>query len=352
MAAARILVFGAGAIGQWVGARLALAGHSVTLLVRPRQQEAIQKQGIVLKTSQGTWRVKTVQAATDAAELARSERFEWIFVTTKAYDAESAMRAIGPLVDGQVQVVMFQNGLGSEEYAARTVGADRTWICSVTKALAVPDAGTVQEMNLKSGVAIAPYEPGRSSDGLKAVFTGSQIPVLWHDSKLAVKWSKLLLNILGNAVCAIVDQSTAAVFGHTGLFHLEAKAFREAVKVMQAQELEFVALPGYPVPLLKTVMVSLPELILQPLMKRRLAEARGEKVPSLRLDMQKSPPRSEVQYLNGAIAVAGARLGVRTPANTFITDTLQGIVDGTIAWDTYRKKPDVLWEAWRTSRQR
>ena len=42
----RILIFGAGAVGQGVGAFLAAAGHSVTLLLRRRYRDALSQQGL------------------------------------------------------------------------------------------------------------------------------------------------------------------------------------------------------------------------------------------------------------------------------------------------------------------
>ena len=111
---------------------------------------------------------------------------------------------------------------------------------------------------------------------------------------------------------------------------------------MERKGLSFLKLPGYPVPMLKTAMTTIPITLLQPLMKKRMAEGRGRKDPSLRLDMQKNPPRSEVRYLNGAVVAAGQAVGVETPANDFLTRTLEGIVSGEIPWDRYRKTTEDL----------
>ncbi len=350
--AARILVFGAGAIGQWIGSRLAYTGQDVTLLVRPRQAEVINRDGVLLRENGQSHHVKSLRAATSVADLASmAAPFDWIFITVKGYDVETAVRDLRPLLGGTTRVLLFQNGLGTEGPAVGAVGGERVFICSVTKALRNPEPGVVEETNRKSGVGLAPYLPQTSTDALEAVFRASGIPHLVHPRYKDVKWSKLLLNILGNAVCAITDLSTAAVFNHRGLFHLEARAFREAVEVMRAEGCAVVALPGYPVPLLKGVMTSLPQVVLQPLMARRMAEGRGDKVPSLRLDMGKTPPRSEVRYLNGAVVAEGATAGVRTTANAFITETLTAIVDGNIDWDTYRRKPDALYQAYRRYRE-
>ena len=85
---ARVLVFGAGAIGQWIGCRMALAGHAVTLLVRPAQCSAMEKQGVVLKEGGRQHVVRSLKAASDVRKLGQ---FDWVFLTTKAYDVARAL---------------------------------------------------------------------------------------------------------------------------------------------------------------------------------------------------------------------------------------------------------------------
>ena len=50
----KILVLGAGAIGGYVGGRLQQGGADVTFLVRPARSEALQRDGLVIKSTKGT----------------------------------------------------------------------------------------------------------------------------------------------------------------------------------------------------------------------------------------------------------------------------------------------------------
>ena len=45
----KLLVFGAGAIGTYIGGSLALAGHSVTFTEQPKVAEELQKRGLRLE---------------------------------------------------------------------------------------------------------------------------------------------------------------------------------------------------------------------------------------------------------------------------------------------------------------
>ena len=58
----KILILGAGAIGGYVGGRLHQSGADVTFLVREKRNEALQRDGLVIKSTKGdvTQKVKTV----------------------------------------------------------------------------------------------------------------------------------------------------------------------------------------------------------------------------------------------------------------------------------------------------
>ena len=86
----RILVVGAGAIGGYFGARLLEAGRDVTFLVRPKRREAIERDGLVIKSTKGdvTQKVKTVLKANEGGP------YDIVLLTPKAYDLDSAIEAL------------------------------------------------------------------------------------------------------------------------------------------------------------------------------------------------------------------------------------------------------------------
>jgi 2-dehydropantoate 2-reductase len=88
---------------------------------------------------------------------------------------------------------------------------------------------------------------------------------------------------------------------------------REALAVMRARRLRPVDLPGAPVPLL-AVATAFPEPIARFALGRVVGSARGGKDPSLR-GAVKLGGLTEVGWLNGAVARAGAQSGVPTPVN-------------------------------------
>jgi len=117
----KILVLGAGGIGGYFGGRLAQAGADVTFLVRPRRREQLERDGLVVESPLGDFRlpVKTV--------LAEGLRpgYDVVLFTCKAYDLDSAMDAIAPAVAGDAAVIPMLNGIAHFDRLDARFGRER-----------------------------------------------------------------------------------------------------------------------------------------------------------------------------------------------------------------------------------
>jgi 2-dehydropantoate 2-reductase len=113
---------------------------------------------------------------------------------------------------------------------------------------------------------------------------------------------------------------------------------------MKAQGIKPVSLPGYPVVWLARLLSArrLPMPATRAILRPFMVSGRGTKMPSLQIDLANNQPISEVGVLNGAIVEAGEQCGIPTPANRALTDILNGIVSGDLAWEDYQNQPEKL----------
>jgi len=114
----KLLVLGAGGIGGYFGGRLAQAGTDVTFLVRPKRREQIEREGLRIESPLGDAQIK---ARTVLAEELRPG-YDLVLFTCKAYDLDSAMDAIAPVMDGTCAVVPMLNGIAHLEKLAERFG--------------------------------------------------------------------------------------------------------------------------------------------------------------------------------------------------------------------------------------
>jgi 2-dehydropantoate 2-reductase len=330
-------VFGAGAVGGMLGARLALCDHPVTFLARPHLAAAFQRQGLRITGDGPSGWLQHAKVITEPEHELQSNPPDVILLTVKAYDCEAAANTLQRSTGQRpIPVVSLLNGVGNEQTLADKLGAAHVIPATLTTAVQMQEPGVFQ-VERRRGLGLASGHP--VVDALDHNLTGAGIPVRRYANAAAMKWSKVLTNIVSNASSAILGWPPAMIFAHKGVATLEIQALREAVRVIRRQGLHPVNLPGVPVAWLCRAL-ALPASILRPVMGRIVASGRGDKLPSFNYDIARG--RSEVEWLNGAVVRSGRELNVPTPANRVLTDTLLELVKEQREPAYYRGKPERL----------
>jgi 2-dehydropantoate 2-reductase len=103
----KLCIYGAGAIGGYMAAKLAKAGADVSLVARGPHLKAMQEKGLTLIEEGGTWSVP-VRAAADPAELGPQD---YVVITLKAHSVPAAVAPMQPLIGPDTTVVMGVNGV-------------------------------------------------------------------------------------------------------------------------------------------------------------------------------------------------------------------------------------------------
>ena len=102
-------IVGAGAIGGYLGAKLALAGEEVTFIARNRNLAAINARGMTLHLPDGTTeQAKNVRAVQDAAEAGPQDV---VLLTTKAHQLLDLVPGMQALFGPETMVVSMVNGI-------------------------------------------------------------------------------------------------------------------------------------------------------------------------------------------------------------------------------------------------
>lgn len=105
----KIAIIGAGAIGGYVGAKLALAGEDVTCMARGANLQAIRSHGIKLIMSDGSVQVASNVKATD--DYAAAGPQDLVILAVKAHQVEAVANDVPKLFGADTVVVTMQNGI-------------------------------------------------------------------------------------------------------------------------------------------------------------------------------------------------------------------------------------------------
>src|SRR5215216_4279777 len=343
----KVLVFGAGAIGTYIGGSLALAGQQVVFLEQPKVVEELRQRGLRLDLTLDKRRQVQDASRVDPAsfvivstleEALRYGPFDVALFALKSFDTEAALAGIRPYADKMPPILCLSNGVSNEPAIAAVLGKDKVIYGTVTSAIGRRAAGDIVLERLR-GVGIAKGHPlsEKLNSALDKAYLNSQL----FENANGMKWSKMLTNLMANPTSAILDMTAAEVFANRDLYKIEIDMLRECLAVMKAQGFEAVDLPGTPVSMF-AYATTLPIWVSKPLLSRAAGAGRGAKMPSFHIDLHSGRGKSEVQYLHGAVVRAGEQCNVPTPVNKVLTQTLLALTNKDIPLEEFAHKPEKL----------
>jgi len=357
----KILTFGAGAIGTYIGGSLALAGNHVVFVEQPAVAEELRQRGLRLDLTLDQRR-KTKEAfvlppsafviANSLEDALKFWPFDVALFALKSFDTPAALEGMKPFADKIPPILCLSNGVDNEPTIAAALreasprdGADKVIYGTVTSATGRRAAGDIVLEKLR-GIGIAAGNP--LSEKLVSAFNAAYLNAQLFEDAAAMKWSKMMTNLIANPTSAILDMTAKQIFANKKLYKLEIDMLRECLAVMDAQGIEVVDLPKTPVRALAFAVES-PLWLSKPFLGRAAGSGRGAKMPSFHIDLHSGRGKSEVDYLHGAIVRAGAKANVPTPVNKLLTETLLALTNKEIPLEEYAGKPEKLLEKLKAS---
>ncbi|MBI4762171.1 MAG: ketopantoate reductase family protein [Chloroflexota bacterium] len=343
----KVLTFGAGAIGTYIGGSLALAGHPLVFVEQPKVVEELRRRGMRLDLTLDKRR-KTNEASLlepssfvivgSLEEALRYGPFDVALFALKSFDTPAALEGIKPFADKMPPILCLSNGVANEPAIAQALGADKVIYGTVTSAIGRRGAGDIVLEKLR-GVGIAKGHP--LSEKLNDAFNRAYLNSRLYDDAASMKWSKMLTNLIANPTSAILDMTAAEIFANKDLYRIEIAMLKECLAVMEAQGLKVVDLPGTPVRAL-AFATKLPLWLSKPFLSKAAGAGRGAKMPSFHIDLHSGRGKSEVDYLHGEVVRAGEKYNVPTPVNKVLTETLLALTRGEIPLEEFARKPERL----------
>ena len=304
----RVCIVGAGSVGGVLGARLAAAGHTVSLVARGEHLAAIRGEGLGVKDADGVQRFRLAVSA-DPGDFGPQDA---VFVALKAYSIGPMLPRLGALLTPDTAVITAINGIpwwyfcraGGRFDGARVECLD-------------PDGAMIRALDPKhlvgcvvhaSAEVIAPglvhHTSGRTFilgelDGamtprLRAI--GAAIDGAGLEARLSERirddvWTKLIGNTSFNPVAALTGALMSEINANPALIALIRRMMVEAMEVAAA--------------LGARINVSIDERL-------GLARKLGAAKVSMHQDIEKGRPL-EVDAIVAAVGELGRKCGVATP---------------------------------------
>jgi 2-dehydropantoate 2-reductase len=290
-------MYGAGAIGATIGARLFEAGHEVVLIARGEHARVMERDGLRFGTPAGEATLR-IPIAEHPANIAWRDD-DVVLLTMKGQDTASALLDLNAAAPERIAVVCAQNGVENERAALRRF-ANVHAMCimlpatylepGVVYAHGVPNTGILDLGRYPGGIDELDVRIAHDLEGAHFSSEPREDVMRW-------KYTKLLMN-LGNALEAACGRSAreSALFARA---KTEALACFEAAGIAYASDEEDAARRN-----------------------GRLAIHSGGAVQhrggSSWQSLERGTGSIEVDYLNGEVVLIGRIAGVPTPVNAML----------------------------------
>ena len=322
----RFIIHGAGAVGSLVGGWLAESGAEVVLVARSPHAEAINQHGLQIKSGKGD-RVVKLPAVTSPREITPRVG-DVILLTVKSSQTAASVQSLRESFPEDTPVVCLQNGVRNEELAARRFLTVYGAMAGLSVTMIAP--GVVSH-TLNNVISIGNYPLGCDEFGQEIAAhlakAGSRVTI--NDSIMAVKWSKLILN-LHNATFSILDKHLQLGLATPAISRFMADVEEEGLHMLEVAGIS-VADPNNPIDFGKRLdglrnVIEDPEKIYEA--ENLPAELRT--FPSTWTDLKLKRGETEAGYFNGEIILLGEKYGVPTPYNSTLLNIVETMaIEGT-----------------------
>jgi len=196
----KIVVFGLGGIGGYIGARIGMGLATMQgtdkpelyFIARGAHLEAIKSGGLRFKTPDGAESVIRPTLATE--DPVKAGVADFVFLCVKGYDLDKACHAIAPIVSPATVVVPLLNGADIYERVRTIIKGGIVLPGSIYIASTVKEPGLVHYGSGKGSLVLGrePGKPDFDPAPLKALLEQSGIPYDWFEDPFPAIWTKYL----------------------------------------------------------------------------------------------------------------------------------------------------------------
>ena len=297
----KVIVLGAGAIGAYYGGQLARAGHDVTLYARGENLAAIRRNGLEIRTPEGSTTVQI--GATDRAdELAAAD---FAILGVKSYSLDSIGPVVRQVAEKGVAILPFLNGVETTDHLLALALPRGALLGGVTRiSVTRAEPGVVERRGVFQSAIIGELD-GQTTDRVTRIAqafrdAGADARV---SNRIEVDlWQKFIFLSAIAAACGLARVPIGVLRERPLGRRLLQRAVQEAVDVARFR--------GIPLPDDETAQVVGAIDALPP----------GTK-PSFLLDLESGGP-TELDVLSGAISRYADEAGISAPVHDTVTAAL------------------------------
>ena len=233
----RFLIYGAGALGQAIGCMLAADRHHIDLILRERFIKSVSENGLKVTGILGEFIAPRTNYSLLASIASATKSYDFVLITTKAYDTVEAVRDIATLGDRGARIVSMQNGCGNVELLEQQFGPEKSLGARVITGFEITQPGSIAITVSADAIHVGGSRCGaipESARTLAELITKAGHPALAVADVHQSLFAKLLYNCSLNPLGAILGVHYGALVERQETRELMDRVIEETFGVIAA----------------------------------------------------------------------------------------------------------------------
>jgi len=329
----KIGVLGAGAIGSLFGGLLSSVNTEhyeidTVFFCREAHCNKINERGLILHDGPDILNLTNIKAYPneiefhDAVNIQSRKKFTYLFLTTKAYDIETAIYQYRKLIDECEWLVILQNGIGNEDLVRKGCSEEKIMRIVTSHGALIRKPGEVHHTGKGFTKIGFPFinsqdysvsKHRRARDRLyllQQLLEQCGIETEISDDIVKDSWEKVIANVGINPVGTLTRLKNGKILEHPNLLNIMESAIEEALIAAKSKRINLSD---------KDYMEIACDI----------ARKTAENENSMLQDVLKNK-QTEIDFINGKIVEIAEEFGIDCPVNKILTNLVKGLEDSYI----------------------
>lgn len=305
----RILVFGLGALGTVFATCLKSEGHIVFAVTKQKYINQLKDKKLTIQGLFGN-KEAHLDALFTKTEQIQDKNLDLIIVSVKAYDTETVIHQIKPILGNNTLVLLAQNGYGNYEIASSILGKEKVILSRIIFGAKVIEPGIAEVTVFGDDIIIGQPDNAISEERLEEIastFTKAGLSTKVSQDVYAILWDKILYNSALNPLGAILECNYGTLAEHEETRKIMNKIVEEIFNVAKLKKIKLNWADH------KEYLHYFYEKLVPPTAKH---------FPSMYYDI-KQGKKTEIDALNGAIVNLAKECNLSVPVNEVITNLIK-----------------------------
>jgi len=297
----KILIYGTGGVGGYFGARLQEAGNDVTFIARGEHLKAMQECGLCIKSPKGNYTVTVGKYHENTKNITG---FDLIIIAVKAWQLKEVAGNILPILNTHTMVLPLLNGITNSDVLKEIIPHKHVigGMCKIVSKITNP--GEVTHLSYEPTIVFGELNNTKTTRILEVerVFKKTNFKSLLADNIETQIWNKFIYICTVSAIGALTRAPIGAMVAQKDIYKMMLDTAEEIVAIAKAKGV-----------VLKDDIIKKQFHIIR--------EQPYNTTSSLQRDIMAGKP-SELHAQNGVVVALGKELGIPTPVNSFIYNSL------------------------------